>query len=156
MFSIKNIILQYCFINFRSARVNVKFCFQRISPNDRQILPFLEHEIPASVLQSFSHTILPMANSAGWSKISLQLMITIQTVTSNVQFPLSVSRHLLTRQGDIRLPLTPSVTPHSNYVIMVSDWNCLKYFLRVFFTVIIRCTEIFWLPCTFRRNFISF
>jgi hypothetical protein len=27
-----------------------------------------------------------------------------------------------------RLTLTPSVIPNSNYVIMVSDWNCLKYF----------------------------
>jgi hypothetical protein len=34
------------------------------------------------------------------------------------------------RQGqrDTRLTLTPSVIPNSNYVIMVSDWNCLKYF----------------------------
>jgi hypothetical protein len=31
-------------------------------------------------------------------------------------------------QGDIRLTLTPSVIPNSNYVNMVSDWNCLKYF----------------------------
>jgi hypothetical protein len=29
-------------------------------------------------------------------------------------------------QGDTRLTLTPSVIPNSNYVIMVSDWNCLK------------------------------
>jgi hypothetical protein len=27
-----------------------------------------------------------------------------------------------------RLTLTPSVIPNSNYVIIVSDWNCLKYF----------------------------
>jgi hypothetical protein len=34
------------------------------------------------------------------------------------------------RQGqrDTTLILTPSVIPNSNYVIMVSDWNCLKYF----------------------------
>jgi hypothetical protein len=31
-------------------------------------------------------------------------------------------------QGDTRLTLTPSVIPNSNYVIMVTDWNCLKYF----------------------------
>jgi hypothetical protein len=31
-----------------------------------------------------------------------------------------------------RLTLTPSVIPNSNYVIMVSDWNCLKYFCVVF------------------------
>jgi hypothetical protein len=31
-------------------------------------------------------------------------------------------------QGDTRLTLTPSVIPSSNYVIVVNDWNCLKYF----------------------------
>jgi hypothetical protein len=31
-------------------------------------------------------------------------------------------------QGDTRLTLTPSVTLNSNSVIMVSDWNCIKYF----------------------------
>jgi hypothetical protein len=38
------------------------------------------------------------------------------------------------RQGQegTRLTLTPSVVPNSNYVIMVCDWNCLKYFC-VFF-----------------------
>jgi hypothetical protein len=30
-------------------------------------------------------------------------------------------------QGDSRLTLTPSFTPNSKYVIMVSDWNRLKY-----------------------------
>jgi hypothetical protein len=29
---------------------------------------------------------------------------------------------------DTRLTLIPSVVPNSNYVIMVSDWNSLKYF----------------------------
>jgi hypothetical protein len=37
-------------------------------------------------------------------------------------------------QGDTRLTLTPSVIPNSNYVIMVSVWNCLKYF-GVFFVL---------------------
>jgi hypothetical protein len=34
------------------------------------------------------------------------------------------------RQGQrhTRLTLTPSVIPNYNYVIMVSDWKCLKYF----------------------------
>jgi hypothetical protein len=32
-----------------------------------------------------------------------------------------------------RLSLTPSVIPNSNYVIMVSDWNCLKYFCLLFY-----------------------
>jgi hypothetical protein len=45
-------------------------------------------------------------------------------------------------QGDTRLTLTPSVIPNSNYVFMVSDRNCLKYFC-VFYTVIIRWTETF-------------
>jgi hypothetical protein len=51
------------------------------------------------------------------------------------------------RQGqeDTRLTLTPSVAPNSNDVIMVSDWNCLKYFC-MFFTLIIRCTETFHHP----------
>jgi hypothetical protein len=31
-------------------------------------------------------------------------------------------------QGDTRLTLTPSIIPNSNYIILVSDWNCLKYF----------------------------
>jgi hypothetical protein len=35
-------------------------------------------------------------------------------------------------QGDNRLTLTPSIIPNSNYVIMVSDWNCLKYFCLFF------------------------
>jgi hypothetical protein len=31
-------------------------------------------------------------------------------------------------QRDTRPTLTPSVIPNSNYVVTVSDWNCLKYF----------------------------
>jgi hypothetical protein len=30
-------------------------------------------------------------------------------------------------QEDTRLTLTPSVIPNSDYVIMVSDWNCLTF-----------------------------
>ena len=30
-------------------------------------------------------------------------------------------------QDDTRLTLTPSIIPNSNYVIMVGDWNYLKY-----------------------------
>jgi hypothetical protein len=75
-------------------------------------------------------------------KVSVHLMITIQKVKSNIQ---SVPRqcpdiywHYLTqsdclavdRQGQryTSLTLTPSVIPNYNYVTMVSDWNCLKYF----------------------------
>jgi hypothetical protein len=73
--------------------------------------------------------------------VSVHLMITIQKITSNVQsVPPPVSRHPAQSdclaadcqgQGDTRLTLTPSVIPNSNYVIMVSDWNC-KIFLLVF------------------------
>jgi hypothetical protein len=40
------------------------------------------------------------------------------------------------RQGqvDTRITLTPSVITNSNYIIIVSDWNCLKYFC-VFFVL---------------------
>ena len=47
-------------------------------------------------------------------------------------------------QGDTRLTLMPSIIPTSNYVIMVSDWNCLKYcnFACFYFcTVIVRCID---------------
>jgi hypothetical protein len=39
------------------------------------------------------------------------------------------------RQGQVgtRITLTPSVIPISNYVIIVSYWNCLKYFACFFF-----------------------
>jgi hypothetical protein len=48
---------------------------------------------------------------------------------------------------DTRLTLTQSVFPNYNYVIMVSDLNCLKHFYVFFCTVIIRFREIFWSPC---------
>jgi hypothetical protein len=48
---------------------------------------------------------------------------------------------------DTRLTLTPSVIPNSNYVIMISDWYCLKYFCLFFCTAIMRCTETFWSLC---------
>jgi hypothetical protein len=50
-------------------------------------------------------------------------MIIIQKVTSNDCLEPD-------RQGqvDTRLTLAPSVIPNSKYVIMVSDWKCLKYF----------------------------
>jgi hypothetical protein len=69
----------------------------------------------------------------GDQKVSVHLTITKQNVTSNVQ---SVLRLAADRQGqgDIRLTLTPSVIPNCNYVIMVSDWICLKYFC-VFFVL---------------------
>jgi hypothetical protein len=63
----------------------------------------------------------------GDQKVSEHVIITIHKVTSNVQ---SVP---LQGQGDNRLALTPSVISNSNYVIMVSVWNCLKYFCAFFF-----------------------
>jgi hypothetical protein len=33
--------------------------------------------------------------------------------------------------GHYRLTLTPSVIPKSNYVVMVRDWNCLKYWVTI-------------------------
>jgi hypothetical protein len=46
--------------------------------------------------------------------------------------------------------LTPSVIHNSNYVIMVSDRNCLKH-LKYFcvFVTVISCSETFWSPCTY-------
>jgi hypothetical protein len=52
----------------------------------------------------------------GDQKVSVQVMITIQKVTSNVQ---SAPASLQT--FNTRLTLTPSVIPNSDYVIMVSD-----------------------------------
>jgi hypothetical protein len=63
-------------------------------------------------------------------------MITIKKVTSLVE----CMADDLQCQRDTRLTPTPSFILTSNYVIMVCDWNCLKYFC-VFFTVIVRCTD---------------
>jgi hypothetical protein len=63
-------------------------------------------------------------------------MFTIQKVTSIVQSASRQSPDYLAAdrqgQGNTRLTLTPSVIPNSNYVIMVSDWNYLKYSYVVF------------------------
>jgi hypothetical protein len=86
----------------------------------------------------------------GDQKVSVHLMITIQITPSSQHTSflphylaqsdcLAADRH---GQGGTRLTLTPSVIPNSNYVIMVSDWKCVKYF-ACFCTVIIRCTETF-------------
>jgi hypothetical protein len=84
----------------------------------------------------------------GEQKVSVHLMITIQKVTSNVQSVPRQSPDIYWHaRGYTRLTLTASVIPNSNYVIMVSDWNCLKYFCVFFCTVIIRCTDTFWSPC---------
>jgi hypothetical protein len=48
------------------------------------------------------------------------------------------SLQTFTRQTVFSKTLMPSVIPNSNYIIMVSDWNCLKYVCTFFWTVIIR------------------
>ena len=61
-------------------------------------------------------------------KVSVHLMITTQNVISNVQSVPRQSPDIYWQgQGDTRLTLTPPVITNSNYVIMVGDWNCLKY-----------------------------
>jgi hypothetical protein len=59
----------------------------------------------------------------GDQKVSVHLMITIQKVTSDVQ-------SVTLQPPDIycTLTLTPSAIPNYNYVIMVSDWNCINIF----------------------------
>jgi hypothetical protein len=89
----------------------------------------------STVVPSSTEIVLPRILYTGWSKVSVHLMTTIQIDASNVQ---SSNFHYLTKsdclaadrqcQGDTRLTLTPSVIHNSNYVIMVSDWNCLTYF----------------------------
>jgi hypothetical protein len=51
-------------------------------------------------------------------------------------------------QGDTELTPTPSVIPNSHYVIMVSDWNCLKYFCVFLYWWI----ENFWSPGITQRG----
>jgi hypothetical protein len=94
----------------------------------------LKMEAAGSSESRYSCTILQ-----GDQKVSVHLMITIQKVTSNVQSVPRQSPDVYWHadrqgQGDTRITLTPSVIPNSNYVIMVSDWNCLKYFC-VFFVL---------------------
>jgi hypothetical protein len=60
----------------------------------------------------------------------LSLITTTQKVTSNVQtFPLhSQDIYWHTDLCTRRFTPTPSIIHNSNFVIMVSDWNYLKYF----------------------------
>jgi hypothetical protein len=64
----------------------------------------------------------------GVQKVSVHLMITIQKVTSNVQTVPRQSPDII----DTRLTLTPSVSPNSNYLSVVSVGNCLKYVCMLF------------------------
>jgi hypothetical protein len=64
----------------------------------------------------------------GDKNVSVHTMITIRKVTRNVQsVPASLQTFIDTPKCTRPTP-TPSVIPNSNYVIMVSDWNCIKYF----------------------------
>jgi hypothetical protein len=73
-----------------------------------------------------------------------------------LQVMFKVSPASLQTFTDTRLTLTPSVLPNSNYVIVVSEWNCLKYFCVFVWTspktplgtplnVTLRRVELSWL-----------
>jgi hypothetical protein len=64
----------------------------------------------------------------GDQKVSVHLMITMLHYLAQSDC-LAADRQ---GQGDTGLTLTPSVIPNSNYVIMVSDRNYLKYFCLCF------------------------
>jgi hypothetical protein len=70
----------------------------------------------------------------GDHKISVHLIITIQKVTvmfnvSPASLQILLKRRTVFSKTVFGIALTPSVIRNSNYVIMVSDWNCLKCFL---------------------------
>jgi hypothetical protein len=67
----------------------------------------------------------------GDQKFSVHLMITVRTLGYLAQFDCLASDRQ--SQGNTRLTLTLSVIPDCNYVMMVSDWNCLKYFCLFFY-----------------------
>jgi hypothetical protein len=75
-------------------------------------------------------------------KVSVHLIITVR----KLQLIFKVTPASYQSFIDTILTLTPSVNHNSNYVIMVNDWHCLKYF-ACFCTYIIRCTQTFWSPC---------
>jgi hypothetical protein len=76
-------------------------------------------------------TISPMLHTRSYSVIKKSLCTWWLKHTSFLPHYLAQSDCLAADrqgQGDTRLTLTPSVILNSNYVIMVSDWNCLKCF----------------------------
>jgi hypothetical protein len=81
----------------------------------------------------------------GYQKVCVHLIITTQKLKVMFKVPPTCLQTFIDTQNcSRRLTLTPSVIPNSNYVIMVSDLNCLKFFFfHIFCTVIIRCIEIF-------------
>jgi hypothetical protein len=76
-----------------------------------------------------SHTTAP-DEEQGDQKVSVHLII--QKVCVCVYRPTYLAqsdRLAANRQGQVNTTLTPSsVIPNTNYVIMVSGWNFLKYF----------------------------
>jgi hypothetical protein len=106
---------------YTECKVDFLSCSKSINPR------------PGSFLNQ-SHPSFPFSMKLvqGDQKFPVHLMITIQKV--KVMFKVSPAslQTFIDTPNYTRLPLTPSVTPNSNYVIMVSDWNCLKYFC-VFF-----------------------
>jgi hypothetical protein len=72
-----------------------------------------------------------------------------------LQVMFKVSPASLQTFTDTRLTLTPSVIPNSNYVIMVSDWSCLKYFC-MFLYCNHQVHRYFWSRCIIYRILICF
>jgi hypothetical protein len=101
------------------------------------------HFFPGPVYFSLSSLILRFEYIQGDQTVSVHMMNTVQKVTNIVQ---SVSR----QSPDIycRLTLTPSVIHNSNYAIMVSNWNCLKYFCWFFWYYNHQVHRDVWSPCT--------
>jgi hypothetical protein len=72
----------------------------------------------------------------GDQKVCVQLIITIQILTSKVAPCQSPDIYCHAELfSTARLTLTPSVIPDSNYVVMVSNWKCLKYYCVFFFVL---------------------
>jgi hypothetical protein len=77
-----------------------------------------------------------MLHKQGNQKVSVRVMLTIQITllsqhTTFLPHCVAQTDCLVADrqgQGESKLTLTPSIFPNSNYIIMVSDGNCLKYF----------------------------
>jgi hypothetical protein len=63
-----------------------------------------------------------------WYRVIKKSLWTWWLQYRNFQIIFNMSPASLQTFIDTRLTLTPPVNPNSNYVIMLSDWNCLKYF----------------------------
>jgi hypothetical protein len=56
------------------------------------------------------------------------LMVTVQKFTSNIQSVLCQSPDVYWHAETVFSETALSIVPNSDYVIMISDLNCLKYF----------------------------